>query len=636
MESIKEPQQFSFQAEIKQLLDLLAHSLYQSKEIAIRELISNASDALDKMRYVSLTNEAKRSETPLEIVIEGRPDAQELVIRDNGVGMSREELVKNLGTIAHSGSREFLKSATAFTDAKDQTKAISLNGQFGVGFYSAFMVADKVRVRSRSVDSDEGWEWESDGTGTFLVRECEGLSRGTEIVLHLKDATKDFADDWRIKSIIRRYSSFVPHPIKVGGEVVNSQKPIWVEPKRSVTDEQYLEFYRHLTHGSDEKPLWHLHLSADSPIQFHAILYCPDSNPELLGYGRNEHGLSLCAKRVLVQSDCRELLPEYLRFLHGIVDSEDLPLNVSRETLQDNTLIRRIRTTLVKGVFDKLDKLAEESPQEYLKFYRQFGVILKEGIARDPMNRDRVAKLMRLLSTTHDDPDNPTSLDEYIKRCGEDQKSIYYLGGPDLASIKKSPNLEIFRKRGIEVLLLNEAVDEFVMSALGRYSERSLVSIDAADVELPEPKSTDESETKTEEPAPPTAELGKVIELFKESLGGRVVDVRPSKRLTDSPCCLVNSESGMSSQMQKLLRASSRDVPETPRILEVNPESPLIKRLAALSANHDHDAFIKLCAMQLWSNALLLEGTVLEPESMVNRNYAFMDEAAEKRSPIIL
>ena len=635
MESLKEPQQFSFQAEIKQLLDLLAHSLYQSKEIAIRELISNASDALDKMRYIALTNEDKRSESPLEIVIEGRPDTQELVISDNGVGMTRDELVKNLGTIAHSGSREFLKSAAALTEANDESKAISLIGQFGVGFYSAFMVADKVRVRSKSVDSDEGWEWESDGTGTFLVRECEGLPRGTEIVLHLKEATKDFADDWRIKSIIHRYSSFVPHPIKVDGEVVNSQKPIWVEPKRSVTEDQYLEFYRHLTHGSDSKPLWHLHLSADIPIQFHAILYCPDSNPELLGYGRNEQGLSLCAKRVLVQSDCRELLPEYLRFLHGIVDSEDLPLNVSRETLQDNTLIRRIRNTLVKGAFDKLDKLAEESPKDFLTFYRQFGVILKEGIARDPMNRDRVAKLLRLLSTARDDPDNPTSLDDYIQRGGEDQKSIYYLGGPDLASIKKSPNLEIFRKRGIEVLLLTEAVDEFVMSALGRYADHSLVSIDSADVDLPETKSEDDAETKTEDKTPASEDLGRVLELFRESLESRVVNVRPSKRLTDSPCCLVNSEAGLSSQMQKLLRASSRDVPEIPRILEVNPDSPLIKRLVALSANHDQDAFIKLCALQLWSNALLLEGTVLEPESMVNRNYTFMEEAAQKRSPIV-
>ena len=637
MESLKEPQQFSFQAEIKQLLDLLAHSLYQSKEIAIRELISNASDALDKMRYIALTDESKRSETPLEITIEGRPDLQELVIRDNGVGMTRDELVRNLGTIAHSGSREFLKSAAALTDAKDQNKAISLIGQFGVGFYSAFMVADKVRVRTRSVDSAEGWEWESDGTGTFLIRECEGLPRGTEIVLHLKEATQEFANDWRIKSIIRRYSSFVPHPIKVDDEVVNSQKPIWVEPKSTVTEEQYVEFYRHLTHGPDSKPLWHLHLSADSPIQFHAILYCPDSNPELFGYGRNEHGLSLCAKRVLVQSDCRELLPEYLRFLHGIVDSEDLPLNVSRETLQDNTVIRRIRNTLVKGVFDKLDRLSADSPSDYLTFYRQFGVILKEGIARDPMNRDRVAKLLRLLSTTHDDPDNPTSLDDYIKRSGENQKSIYYLGGPDLASIKKSPNLEIFRKRGVEVLLLTEAVDEFVMNALGRYADRSLISIDSADVELPEAKTDNatDAEPKAEEKTASSEELGRVLELFRESLAGRVVNVVPSKRLTDSPCCLVNSESGLSSQMQKLLRASSRDVPETPRILELNPDSPLIKRLVALSANHDQDAFIKLCALQLWSNALLLEGTVLEPELMVNRNYTFMEEAAEKRSPII-
>ena len=419
------------------------------------------------MRYVALTDESQRDDAPLEIVVEGRKDAGELVIRDNGVGMTHEELVTNLGTIAHSGSREFLKTAVNRPEGEQAKDALSLIGQFGVGFYAAFMIADRVRVRSRSYKDGQGHEWESEGTGRFRVSPAEGLSRGTEIVLHLKDDAKDFADDWKIKTVISRYSGFVPHPVKVGGEVVNSQKPIWVEPKSQVTEEQYTQFYQHLTHHTDETPLWHLHLAADSPIQFRAILYCPATNLELLGFGRQEHGMSLCAKRVLVQSDCRDLLPEYLRFLHGIVDSEDLPLNVSRETLQDNSVIRKIRNTLVKGVLDKLQKLADESPKEFLTFYRQFGLTLKEGVARDPVNRERVAKLLRFNSSHADDPEAPTSFDDYIKRAPADQKAIYYLGGPDLSSIKKNPNLEIFRRRGIEVLFLTEPVDEFVFSSLG-------------------------------------------------------------------------------------------------------------------------------------------------------------------------
>jgi len=471
-------QEFAFQAEIKQLLHLLAHSLYQSKEIALRELISNASDALDKMRFIALTEEGHRDDAPLEIIAEGRKDGVELVLRDNGVGMTHDELVTNLGTIAHSGSREFLKS-TAAAKPEQAQNALSLIGQFGVGFYSAFMIADRVRVRTRSYKESQGWEWESDGTGTFRVSPAEGLERGTEIVLHLKDDAKDFADDWKIKSVIQRYSGFVPYPVKVGAEVVNSQKPIWVEPKSQVTEEQYRQFYQHLTHRTEENPLWHLHMAADSPIQFRAIIYCPPSSMEMLGFGREEHGLSLCAKRVLVQHDCRDLLPEYLRFLYGIVDSEDLPLNVSRETLQDNTVIRRIRNSLVKAVLDRLAKLAEENPKEFLTFYRQFGPTFKEGIARDHQNRDKVAKLLRFMSSEAGDPDSPTSLDDYLKRAKPDQKAIYYLGGPDLSAIKKSPNLEIFRRRGVEVLYLPDPVDEFVMSALGSYEGKNVVSIDS-------------------------------------------------------------------------------------------------------------------------------------------------------------
>jgi len=624
-------EQFAFQAEIKQLLQLLSHSLYQSKEIAVRELISNASDALDKMRFVGMTEEAYRETGALEITVEGRPDARELVIRDNGVGMTRDELVSNLGTIARSGSLEFLKNASA----KGKQADVSLIGQFGVGFYAAFMLADSVKVRSRSYREEAGWEWESDGSGTFTVEPAEGLGRGTEVILHLKDDARDFAEEYRIKNILKTYSGFVPHPIKVGDQVVNDQKPIWVEPKGQVTDEQHARFYQYLNHGGDESPLWQIHLAVDSPIQFRAILYCPKTNVERLGFGRTEHGISLCARRILVQGDNRDLLPEYLRFLVGLVDSEDLPLNVSRETLQDSSVIRRIKGVLVKGVLDKLTKMAEETPDDYLAFYRQFGSTLKEGIAVDHVNRDRVAKLLRFASSDADDGSTLTGLDDYIKRAPEDRKVIYYLGGPDLASIRKSPNLEIFRKRNVEVLYLTDPVDEFVMTSLHAYDGRTLTSIDSSDIELPG-ADLDKPGEKPDDKEPGGG-FGRVLDLFRESLGARVESVRESKRLTDSPCCLVNADGGLSVQMQRLLKANNRDFPASKRILEVNPDAPLIRRLSLLAANEAANGdFIRQCALQLWANTMILEGETAEPEEMVARVQSLMEQAAQAKSSIIV
>jgi molecular chaperone HtpG len=625
-------QEFGFQAEIKQLLHLLSHSLYQSREIAVRELVSNASDALDKMRYVALTDETYRDVGGLEVVIEPRSEARQLVIRDNGVGMTRDELVTNLGTIAHSGSGEFLR---ALAKGDGPQKELSLIGQFGVGFYSAFMIADRVEVRTRSYHEESGWSWESEGTGTFTIAPvAETLPRGTEVTLHLKPDAADFATEARIKEIIKRYSSFIPHPIRLpGGEQLNDQKPIWVEPKSQVTPEQYLRFYQHLTHSEDQ-PLWHLHLAVDSPIQFRALLYCPPSNLERYGFARQEYGLNLCVKRVLVQSDCRELLPDYLRFLRGIVDSEDLPLNVSRESLQDNTIFRRIRIALLKAVLDRLTQLADESPEDYRRFFEQFGQMLKEGVVVDSANRDRLAKLLRFPSSRNPDAGARRSLDDYVGQMPEGQKRIYYLGGPDLGSITKNPNLEIFRRRGLEVLYLVEPIDEFVMNALGSYDGRRLTSIDSDDLELPEPSPGDA--TGGSEGSSADRGFARVLELFRQAIGGRVREVRESRRLTDSPCCLVNAEGGLSTQMQRLMKLASKDFPETARILEVNPSSPLIRRLCQLSSNAEHDDFIRRCGLQLWSNALVLEGVVPEAEEMVARVQSFMEEVAEKRSPLIL
>jgi len=628
---MSDKQQFTFQTEIKQLLQILSRSLYQNREITIRELVSNASDALNKMRHLQLTDEKLRDETPLEITLEPDNDAKTLAIRDNGIGMTRDELIENLGTIAHSGSLAFLNRLTG-----DAQKDLSLIGQFGVGFYSSFMLADKVEVLSRSYTEETGWRWESDGSGEYTIEPADGLERGTQVRLHLKDDCTEFTGKERLRYVVRRYSTFVPHPIRLDGEQFNEQRPIWVEPKTSLTEDDYTGFYQHLTHRTDEKPLWHLHVAADSPFQFHAILYCPAGNFERLGFGRIEHGMHLCAKRILVQDDCRDLLPDYLRFVYGLVDSADLPLNVGRESLQDNTVFRRIRKVLVKRVLDQLDKVADQEAETYEKFIREFGVILREGIATDFEHRDHVAKLLRFRSTKTD-PGKLTSLDAYLDRAPDDQKQIYFLTGPDAAAMQQNPNLEIFRKKDLEVLLLTDPVDEIVLSTLGKYSDKELTSIDAADIDLPETtaKDAEKSEETDDAKREPESGFGKVLVLFKEALGDRVVDVKESKRLTDSPACLVNADRGMSAQLEKVMQMSQEGFQMSKRILEINPRAPLIRRLCQLSANSDHDEFLRNCGRQLFSNAMLLDGLADDPRDLVTRTQQFMAELAETRSPIV-
>ena len=633
------PSEFTFQAEIKQLLHLLSHSLYQNREIAIRELISNASDALDKFRHITLTNSEVPNDAPLEITLEPNETENLLVIRDNGIGMTRDELIKNLGTIAHSGSLEFLK--TAAQAGKDAANNLSLIGQFGVGFYSAFMLADKVEVLSRSYQNDEGQRWESDGSGRFTVEPQADLTRGTQIRLHLKEDLKEFAMPWRLRSVLKQYSTFVPHPIKLGDEIVNEQKPIWVEPKSNVTDEQYQKFFEHLSHGESSKPLWHLHLSSDSPFQFHTILYCPDSNIEKKGFGRVEHGLQLCAKRILVQHNCRELLPEYLRFLYGLVDSADLPLNVSREALQDNTVFRKIKKVLTKKVLSHLQSLATEKPEDYLTFYRQFGITLREGLHSDFEHREDVAGLLRFPTTASppnaaDKTEPLTGFADYLKRAPEGQKQIYFLGGPDRKSLEQNPNLEVFRRKKLEVLLVTDPIDEFVLGNLQNFQGQDIVAIDSAQVELPPTTDADKAEEAQTQAAQTAAAessgFQRVLELLRTELGSDVQEVRASQRLTEAVCCLVNSESSMSAQLQKVLATGDREFHAPKKIFELNPSAPLCTRLAALADNSANDPFIQQCGRQLFANALLLEGLPLDPSQMVSRVQGFMLEAAEKRA----
>jgi molecular chaperone HtpG len=629
-------EQFSFQAEIKQLLHLLSHSLYQNREITIRELVSNASDALDKFRYVSLTSGQKTETNDLRISIEPDKENRILTIRDNGIGMTHDELVSNLGTIARSGSLDFLKKAKK---TGEESADLSLIGQFGVGFYSAFMLADNVEVVTRSASEDKGWRWESTGDGTFTISEvAEPVERGTSIRLHLKDKLEEFTEPTRLKYILRKYSTFVPHAIYVADEHINDQPPIWVEPKNTLTDEQYQNFYEYLTHFPGQKPLWHLHLSADSPFQFYSILYCPDQNLEKMGFGRADHGLHLCAKRILVQNDNRDLLPDYLRFLRGIVDSADLPLNVSREALQDNTVFRRMQRVITKKVLDHFDAFAEEHKEEYTRFYREFGVILREGISTDHENRDRIAKLLRFGSTNSADL---ISLEEYCSRAKEGQEQIYFACGTDAAAVMRDPNLEVFRSRNLEVLILTDPADEFILSHVGEFDKKQIVSVDAADLKLP-PKEGDAAKTddekandeKDQQVAPANFEA--LISLMKESLGDQVQDVRRSERLTESPCCLVNASGSMSTTMQRVLRMNTPEFEMQKMILEINPSSPLIKRLSELVPNSDNRRFISDCTEQLHANAMIMAGLAPNGNEMAARLQSFMLELASHKSSIVV
>ncbi len=631
VESPKE--QYTFQAEISRLLHLLSESLYQNKEITIRELVSNASDACDKLRHVSLTDSSIDA-SDLQITIEPNAEGKVLTIRDNGIGMTHDELMKNLGTIAHSGSLEFLQNLKESDNKED----VSLIGQFGVGFYSSFMLSERVEVRTRSFTEDNGWVWESTGDGMFTITEPEAaLPRGTEIRLHLKKGLEEYTEETRLKHILKKYSTFVPHPIKLGEKHVNNQTPIWVEPKSTVTDEQYEAFYEYLTTFPGQKPLWHLHLTADSPFQFHSILYCPDANFEKMGFGRMEQGLHLCARRILVQNDNKDLLPDYLRFLRGIVDSEDLPLNVSREALQDNTIFNKMKKVITKKVLDYLDSFATDDPLTYKKFYDEFGAVLREGVNEDWDNKDRVAKLLRFKSTDKSAENGFVSLAGYCERASEDQKQIYFATGTDETSIMRDPNLEIFRERKLEVLLLTDPVDEYILSNLRSFEDRDLVSIDSGDLKLPGQKDDDESEEKAEdkkEDADVPTSFDTVLTAIKEALGDQVADVRRSERLTESACCLVNDKGAQSTTMQKVLQLQMPDFAMSKMILEINPKATLITRLCELSVNPDNAEFIKTCGQQLYANAMISAGLAPNPQETSNRVQDFMLQLAQQRSSI--
>lgn len=618
---------FSFQSDISRLLELLSHSLYQNTEIALRELVSNASDALDKRRYVGLTDEAVRTDEELTVSLNPDEESKTLTISDNGIGMSHDDLVNNLGTIAKSGTLEFAKQAL---EAKKEADAaggddVSLIGQFGVGFYSSFMLADTVEVVTKKAGEDQAYRWTSTGTGEFSIEEAEKESAGTDIILKLKDDAEEFSKADRVTGIVKKYSTFIPHPVKVGDEVASDQRPIWVEPKSQVSDEQYNEFYKHIS-GYPMDPLWHLHLTFDSPLQVASILYCPVSNMETMGFGKYEQGLSLCAKRVLVQDDCRKLLPEYLRFVAGLVDSDDLPLNVSREALQDSTVFAKIQKVLVKKILDYLDSLSSDDADKYDRFYAQFGSILREGI-NDFQHKERVAKLLRYTSTN--DGEKKTSLAEYCDRLKPEQDQIYFAGGSSRAAVLANPHVTAITGADCEVLVLLDPVDEFALAQLGEFDGKKLVPVDSDDVKLPGESDDDDKEPET------PAGFDAVIRDFRESLGDTVEDVRASSRLKEAPSALVNPKGQMSTQMQKVMAAHEDGFNIAPRILELNPSHPLVERLCQIVGNEQHKGFVELAGRKLYQMAAIADGLPFDVAVDAKDTATMLEELAQSKSAIV-
>ncbi len=606
------PQKFEFQAEIKQLLDIVIHSLYTEKEIFVRELVSNASDALEKLRHTQLTEkDILDDKAALEITLTTDDKAKTLTIQDTGIGMTRDELVENLGTIAHSGSKAFLKAL-----GEGGAKNSNLIGQFGVGFYSAFMVAKTVKVYSRSWKAGEpGHVWSSDGSGSYEIEEVADLSRGSKIVIELKDECSEYAQDGRIKDILERYSAFVSFPVNLNTKHINTVTALWLRSKNEIKDEEYNEFYKFQSHAYED-PSLRLHFSADAPLSINALLFVPQENTEKMGLSRLEPAVSLYCRKVLIDAAPKDLLPEWLRFLKGVVDSEDLPLNISRETMQDKALIEKLNKVITKRFLKFIDEEATQRPESFAKFYAQFGIFLKEGAALDFTHKDQLMKLLRFESTLTDKTKS-TSLPDYVTRMSSEQKEIYYLVGANRAALESGPYLEAFKARNLEVLLCYEPVDEYVMNNVREFDGKKLVAADHADVKLTDiPKAEgalSEDDTKT------------LTTWLKESLGDRVAEVKASDRLVDSPALAINADKFMSAHMRRMMKAMNKDGADMPQKvnLEINPRSAVMKRLFETHALAPEKA--KLVAEQILDNALISAGMLEDATQMVARLYKLLE-----------
>lgn len=606
-----------FQAEVKKMLDIVIHSLYTEKEIFLRELISNSADALEKFRHQQLLEqEVFDSHVPLEITIDCDEKNHTITITDTGIGMDRGELEANLGTIAHSGSKTFFSQLS-----EGDQKNVHLIGQFGVGFYAAFMVADTVRVTSRSFRQDDmGHEWVSDGAGTYTITMCPGIRRGTSITLELKEEAHHFANESTLTRIIKQYSSFVPFPIKVKGEAVNTVQALWTRSKSEIKNEEYTEFYKYVANAFDE-PLAHLHFTADAPLAIKALLFVPQENVESMGFGRLEPGVNLYCQRVLIEQHAKTILPEWLRFVKGVIDSEDLPLNISRQALQDSALVMKINKVVTTRFLKFLDELSRSEPEQYGKFWQAFGVFLKEGAISDFGHRAEVAKLLRFESSTTE-PGAVTSLKEYVERMAAGQKEIYYINGGSREAIEAGPYVEAFKKRGIEVLYTLEAIDDFALNHVGEFDGKKLVSADRGDIDLPETAKGTEAEQEAAA-ALPGKEAEELVTWMQGVLGERVKEVKESKRLSGSPAMIVNPDGFLTSSMERVMRASGQNVPDFgKKVLEINTSHPLLKGLNNLRTTDE--LLAKSVVEQIFDNAMIQAGLMVEPRIMVERTYKIL------------
>ncbi|HWA97937.1 MAG TPA: molecular chaperone HtpG [Pirellulales bacterium] len=622
-------QSHEFKAEIKQLLDILIHSVYTSKDIFLRELISNATDALEKVRFLQASGAGIHSaDLPLEIRLETSSDGEHkvLTIADTGIGMTADEVHENIGTIAHSGAATFLQQLAA-EKQDDGAQQLSLIGRFGVGFYSVFMVAERVVLTTRSATPDsKPVVWTSDGLGSYSIRTLdEERPRGTRIEIHLKKDEARFGEEYELKSAITRYSNFVPFPVLVNGTRVNQTSALWREPASQVKPEQYNEFFKLISHDAED-PLLRMHFGADAPLQYSALLFVPASNPESMGFGRGEVSLHLYVKRVLIDSQNKTLLPEYLRFVRGVVESDDLPLNVSRETLQENRLVFKIREALTRRVLDDLLDLAKTNADEYAKFWRTFGRIVKEG-CNDYAHRAKFEELLRFNSSRNDTADGFISLGEYVEAMPAGQPAIYYLSGASREALERDPRLELFRKKKIEVLYLYEVADEFVLGSLDKFRDKPLVSADQVNPD--DLKNLGQADA-AEEPKPevPERDIAPLLVRCKEILGDRVIDVRASDRLVDSPACLVTDDQHRSGHIDKIMRMMQKNTDLPKRVLELNPHHKLVQNLARLAQANASDPFIERACEQLFEGSMLVDGYLADPHRLVERMNAILADAA--------
>jgi len=607
-----------FKTEVRQLLDLVIHSLYSKKEIFLRELVSNASDAIDRARFEALTHKSlQREETAWGIKIVADKQQRTLTISDNGIGMTASELEQNIGTIASSGTRRFLESVKADPKAAASPEMI---GRFGVGFYSAFMVAEEVTVVTRRGGVDEpALKWTSNGDDSYLLEETTRDDFGTDVTLKLREGMDEYLDAWRIKSVIKHYSDYISFPItltvidsekkeeekdETKDEVINSQKAIWKKASSEITEDEYHAFYRHISHASDN-PVKVIHYLGEGVTEFRALLFVPAQAPYDLYMREGQKGIHLYVRNVFITDDCKELLPSYLRFLRGVVDSSDLPLNVSREMLQDEAIIRRIRKSLTGKVLGTLLEMKQKQDKEYRSFFDTFGRVLKEGVHMDFENKQKIADLL-LFHTTRTEEKLPVDLKSYVDRMPSEQKDIYYIAGDSVADLKTSPLLETFERRSYEVILMADPIDEWVTMGLSEYSGKKLVAIDRGDIDLGTEEEKKASQEKKKEQE---AKVKDLLSALQQQLADDIQEVRLSSRLTDSACCLVNDDAGMSPHMERILKAMDQDVPAGKRILEVNAEHPLLTKLETVFRADAGDARIKDYADLLYSQALIAEGS---------------------------